>query len=150
MDQAGKIKLVKAIYVYSVGILVLSILLGVASPWMVRHFLAKDFSAASRFVLWIALGYAFDGMYLMVVNQVLFAKKTKHLAAITFGTGLFHVVLSYLLIRAHGAIGAAQATAVSFLAGLIMVWILSARVFPLPWLFWRQEQAIRVSEGAVV
>jgi len=142
IGETGKIKLVKAIYGYCAVILFLSVTLGVVSPWLVKVFLGKNFKSASGFVLWIALGYAFDGMYYMVVNQVFFMKKTKWLAPITFSSGILHVILSYTLIKLNGPIGAAQATALSFLISLIMVWILSARVYPLPWLFWRQEQAV--------
>jgi O-antigen/teichoic acid export membrane protein len=142
IDHAGKIKLVKAIYVYCAGILALSIGLGVSSPWLVGLFLGKDYSSASRLVIWIAVGYAFDGMYYMVVNQIFFMKRTKFLAAITFIGGVLHVVLSYILIRSNGVVGAGWSTAISFLVSLIMVWFLSAKVYPLPWLFWRQQQAV--------
>lgn len=141
IGQAGKIKLVKTIYIYCAVILFLSITLGVLSPWLVKLFLGKEYNSASGIVVWIALGYAFDGIYYMVVNQIFFMKKTKWLAAITFSSGLIHVILSYTLIKLNGLMGAAQATALSFLISLVMVWILSARVYPLPWLFWRQEQA---------
>lgn len=139
IDQAGKIKLVKAIYLYCGGLLALSIGLGVSSPWLAGLFLGKDYSSASRLVIWIAVGYAFDGMYYMVVNQIFFMKRTKFLAAITFMGGILHVLLSYVLIRSNGIVGAGWSTAISFLVSLIMVWFLSAKVFPLPWLFWRQQ-----------
>ena len=144
IDLAGKIRLVKAIYIYCLGILGLSLGVGLVSPWLAGLFLGKDYSSASRFVIWIAVGYAFDGMYYMLVGQIFFMKRTKYLAAVTFTAGLLHVGLSYFLIKLNGAIGAAQATAISFLIALVMVWVLSAKIYPLPWLFWRQEQAERV------
>jgi O-antigen/teichoic acid export membrane protein len=142
IGRAGKIKLVKTIYLYCAVILFLSVSLGVLSPLLVKRFLGTEFNSSSGFVTWISLGYAFDGMYYMVVNQIFFMKKTKWLAAMTFSSGLIHVILSYVLIKLNGSIGAAQATTFSFLVSLIMVWALSARVYPLPWLFWRQEQAV--------
>ena len=141
IDLAGKVKLVKAIYAYCLGILSLSVVLGLVSPWLAEILFGKAYGSASRFVIWIAVGYAFDGMYLMVVTQIYYMKRTKYLGAIMFAGGLLHVTLSYFLIKSNGAIGAAQATCVSFLVSLVMVWTLSACVYPLPWLFWRQQPA---------
>jgi O-antigen/teichoic acid export membrane protein len=141
IDDAGKIKLVKTIYGYCIGIVSLSLILGLLSPWLVKTFLGTQYGSASGLVMWIALGYAFDGIYYMVVNQIFFVKKTKILASITFAAGLLHVAMSYTLIKLNGPQGAAEATTLSFLISLIMVWILSAKVYPLPWLFWRQRTA---------
>jgi Na+-driven multidrug efflux pump len=45
-----------------------------------------------------------------------------------------NVILNYFFIKANGAIGAAQATIVTFLIIFILTWILSARVYKMPWL----------------
>ena len=83
------------------------------------------------------MGYAFDGMYYMVVNQVLFMNKTKWLATITVSVGFCHLIVSYALIRLNGSVGAAQATTFSFFLTFVLVWILSSKVYPMPWRFWR-------------
>ena len=137
IDTQGKIKIVKATYVYFIGILFLALALSVVGPWFIRFYLGGQFRAASQFVFWVALGYAFDGMYYMVVNQVLFMNKTKWLATITVSVGFCHLIVSYALIRLNGSVGAAQATTFSFFLTFVLVWILSSKVYPMPWRFWR-------------
>lgn len=70
----------------------------------------------------------------MVVNYIFYVKKTYILAWITFLSAAINIVLNYFLIRANGAIGAAQATAITFFVSFILTWILSAKVYNMPWL----------------
>ena len=79
---------------------------------------------------------AVNGMYLMVANYIYQANKTHLLAWITLFTAVVNIVLNYVLIRANGAIGAAQASAASFFVGFVLTWILSARVCRMPWRVW--------------
>jgi O-antigen/teichoic acid export membrane protein len=137
INTQGKIKIVKTTYIYFIGILLLALALSVIGPWFISFYLGGQFRAASQFVFWVALGYAFDGMYYMVVNPVLYMNKTKWLATITFSVGLCHMIGSYALIRLNGSVGAAQATTFSFFLTFVLVWILSSKVYPMPWRFWR-------------
>lgn len=133
IDDAGKKRIVRFTYAYFAGILGLALLLAAASPWVIQTLLGRSFSGSSRFVFWIALGYAFDGMYYMVVNQIFYMKKTSWLAGITFAVGVTHVAVSYFCIKTFGSIGAAYATTFSFGLSFVLVWILSAKVYPMPW-----------------
>jgi O-antigen/teichoic acid export membrane protein len=136
IDHVGKLRIVKFTYVYFLGILSLALLLAAVSPWVIKNILGKAFSGSAQFVLWVSLGYAFEGMYYMVVNQIFFVKKTHWLATVTFSVSVLHIAVSYLCIRHFGVIGAAYATTMSFGITFVIVWILSARVYPMPWLFW--------------
>ena len=42
-------------------------------------------------------------------------------------------VLNYFLIKANGVIGAAQATTITFFVSFVLTWILSAKVYKMPW-----------------
>jgi O-antigen/teichoic acid export membrane protein len=104
--------------------------LAATAPWLLGFLVGAEFGGSVQFVLWLALGAAFSGMYKMVVNQIFYVNKTHLLAMITFATGLSNLVLNYVLIRWNGAVGAAQATALSLaLSYLITAWV-SARVEP--------------------
>ncbi|NLK71578.1 MAG: flippase, partial [Clostridiales bacterium] len=83
---------------------------------------------------WIALSYAFDGMYKMVVNYIFYAQKTYILAWITFLAAGINIILNYLLIKINGAIGAAQATTATFALQFLLTWFLSSRVYKMPWI----------------
>jgi len=131
-----KIRIVKFTYLYNVGIIVLALTLSIVAPWFLKFFVSKDFHCAYKYVFWIALGYAANGMYFMVVNYIFYVKKTYILAWITFSSAGINVVLNYFFIKANGAIGAAQATTVTFFISFILTWILSARVYKMPWRVW--------------
>lgn len=139
ITEYQKVMLVRFCYLCFAIILVFTFALIFIAPWFMRIFLGANFVGASSFVVWIALGYAFDTMYFLVVNQIFYAKATHLLALATFISSIIHVLLSYSLIRLNGAIGSAQATSVSFLISFLMVWFISNRVFPLPWFSLRRR-----------
>lgn len=130
---AKKVKIVKFTYLYFIAVIVMAIGLALVAPWFMKYFIGKQFAGASIFVVWIALGYAFKGMYLMVGNYIFYAQKTSILAWVTFLAALMNIILIYIFIHAFGAIGAAQATAIVYLIKFILTWILSAKVFKMPW-----------------
>ena len=136
-NSASKLRIVKFTYLYGVGIIVLALALSLVAPWFLEFFVSKDFHCAYKYVFWIALGYAANGMYFMVVNYIFYVKKTYILAWVTFFSAGINIVLNYFFIKANGAIGAAQATTITFFISFILTWILSARVYKMPWLLYR-------------
>lgn len=132
-ENTTKTKIVKFTYVYFVIIVLIAISLGIIAPYALKVFLGKSFNESSIYVIWVALGYAFNGMYLMVVNYIFYAQKTKYLAIVTFLTAVINIILNYFFIRENGAIGAAQATTITFSIKFLVVWILSNKVQKMPW-----------------
>ena len=128
-----KLKIVKFTYSYFIGILFFSLLLGYLAPFIVKIFLGKDFYEAKNVILWIALGYAFDGMYYMVVNYIFYAYKTYILAWITFFCGIINIPLTYTFVKLNGYLGASQAFAITMFITFIMTWILSQQSYNMPW-----------------
>ena len=116
---------------YNVGILGLALVLGLVAPWFLGFFVGAAFAGAGAFVFWLALGNAFSGMYKMVVNPIFYANKTHILAWVTFITGTINVALCYGFIRWHGALGAAEATAVALFLSYAATAVLSEKVYPL-------------------
>ena len=139
-----KTKIVKFTYLYFFAIIFLALVLSFIAPWFFKFFVGEDFYCAYKYVLWIALGYAANGMYFMVVNYIFYVKKTYILSWITFVSAGINTILNYFLIKANGAIGAAQATTISFFLSFILTWILSAKVYKMPWITWKKskEQSI--------
>lgn len=128
-----KFKLVKITYAYFVLILSLAVALSLIAPWFLSFFVGEKFLGSALFVFWIALAYAFSGMYKMVVNYIFYVQKTYILAWITLFAAIINVVLNYLFINMNGAIGAAQATTATLALQFILTWILSSRVYRMPW-----------------
>lgn len=131
--EAGRRRIVQMTYAYFITILGATAILTMIARRLLPHFLGRAFEQSAQIVGWIALGYAFNGMYLMVVNQLFYERKTSWLAMATVIAGAIHALVSYLLIRRYGASGAAMATTISFGLMFVSTWILSARACPLPW-----------------
>jgi O-antigen/teichoic acid export membrane protein len=132
-NKEQDIKIVKVTYLYNIVILLCAILFAYVAPQILDIFVGKDFKSASIYLLWIALGYAFNGMYKMVSGYLIYLQKTHILAAITFITAMLHIVFSYILISYNGAVGAAQGTMLAYLVSFLLTWIVSARMYQMPW-----------------
>jgi O-antigen/teichoic acid export membrane protein len=133
----NKKKIVKFTYIYFVGILLFAICFAYLAKLFLPYFLGEKFTASAEFILYFSVAFAFQGMYFMVTNYIFYVKKTHILAYVTFGTAVLHVGLLYLFINANGAIGAAQASVISFAITFLIVWILASRVYKMPWRVWR-------------
>lgn len=128
-----KVMIVKFTYVYFAIIIFMALGLGLFAPWLFSFYLGPKFTGANAYVLWISLGFAFNGMYMMVVNYIFYAQKTYILAWVTFSTALISIILNYFFIKYWGAIGAAYTFAGMNFVTFLLVWILSNRVYPMPW-----------------
>ena len=128
-----KVKIVKVTYIYFLGILTIAIGFSLLAPWFLNIFVGKEFAQSSVYVIWIALGYAFNGMYMMVGKYIFYAQKTRYLAIITFTGAALNIALNYFLIRKYGAIGAAQSTTLTYFLKFIFAWVLSAKIYSMPW-----------------
>ena len=135
-----KLNIVRITYIYYLAILILVLGVMIILPF-VFVFLGNDFASASEFVLWISLGFAFNGMYKMVVNYLFYTKNTYIVGAITTLTAILNLVLNYFFISKYGAIGSAYATALAFFVQFILTWIISIRLYNMPWLLKSKEIA---------
>jgi O-antigen/teichoic acid export membrane protein len=133
----NKKKIVKFTYIYFVGILLFALIFSYLAKLFVPYFLGEKFIESTQFIIYFAIAFAFQGMYFMVTNYIFYVKKTYILAYVTFGTALIHIGLLYGLINLNGAIGAAQASVISFAITFFLVWILANKVYPMPWRFWK-------------
>ncbi len=132
-NYSTKVKIVKFTYLYDVCIILIALALSFIAPYFLKFFVGENFYLAYKYVLWIALGCAFNGMYYMVVNYIFYVKKTYILAWVTFSSAGINIILNYFFIKANGAIGAAQATTITFFVSFVLTWILSSKVYKMPW-----------------
>lgn len=133
-DQKIKVKIVKLTYLYF-GVLMLGGILSIHMlPWFINFFAGKSFKSAGIYTFWIVLGYVFNGMYLMVAGFIFYVKKTGLLALITFSSAVLNIPLCYFLIKSHGTIGAAISMSIIYFISFILTWMLSSRVYKMPWL----------------
>ncbi len=135
----NKKKIVRYTYIYFVGIFLFAYAFGYLAKILIPYFLGERFIASTEFILLFAIAFAFQGMYFMVTNYIFYVKKTYLLAYVTFATAILHIGLLFLFVNLNGAIGAAQASVISFAVTFIAVWILASRVYKMPWKVWNNE-----------
>ncbi|CAM4139245.1 lipopolysaccharide biosynthesis protein [Zobellia nedashkovskayae] len=132
-NYAEKVRIVKISYAYFLLILFLVLVFYILTPFIYKYFIGSAFTTGSAVVLWILLGYAFNGMYKMVANYLFYLKKTKLIAYMTLGSAILNLILNYLLIHKNGILGAAQATTITFFVLFLGVFILSYKNYKMPW-----------------
>lgn len=132
-NHAEKVRIVKISYAYFLMILFLVLVFYLLTPFIYKYFIGSAFTTGSTVVLWILLGYAFNGMYKMVANYLFYLKKTKLIAYMTLGSAILNLILNYLLIQKNGILGAAQATTITFFVLFLGVFILSYKNYKMPW-----------------
>ena len=134
-DHAMNIKIVKITYWYFLAILICVAGLTLFTPIIFRFFINQSYHDSIQFVFWIALAFAFDGMYKMVVNYIFYLKKTYIISLITILIAALNLVLNYFFITWYGAIGAAKATTLCMFFEFCLVWLISSRIYSMPWTF---------------
>jgi O-antigen/teichoic acid export membrane protein len=132
-DLLVKKKLVKFTYLYFILIILGSILLLVTFPIIVSVFVGSKFSSIGTYSAFIVFGYVFQGMYYMVTNYIMYAEKTYIQAIVTISVGLIKLPITYFAIIWFGAVGASISFCLAWFIFFIATWILSARVYVMPW-----------------
>jgi len=133
LSRAGKAKLVQFTYAYFFLVLAGTILFIFLVPGILNILVGEKFLGARAFVFWLALGFAFHGMYTLVVSYIFYEKKTTILGKVAFFTVLLSFVSNYVLIKVNGAVGVAQATCLVFFSRFLLVWYFGNKVYPMPW-----------------
>lgn len=131
--EKNKRKIVKATYL--MGLVYIGLALGIT---LVSYFLLpvmtpEEYHSAFTYVIWIALGFAFNGMYSLVQPYGVHVGKTGYVGITTMIAAIINLVLNYYLIGKNGPVGAAQATLISYVLMFLTVWWYSNRLYPMPW-----------------
>ncbi len=125
--------IVKYIYIFIYGVFIAALLLSFVGITVLPFVVDERYYEAKEYVLWVALGYAFQGVYKIFFPFLVYIDKTVFLI---FSTGLAVVVnciLNVVLIDEYGAIGAAYATITSFAVSAILVFNFQKRYFTKMW-----------------
>lgn len=127
------IKIVRITYFFIVGLFIAVWLLNWFSPFLFYWLIDESLFPATQYIFWIALAYFFLGGYSLFANFIHYSGKTyifTILAVINVGLNL---VLNYYLILEYGAMGAAYATAISYLFIFLSATVIALRMYKLPW-----------------
>lgn len=138
-DYLVKRKIVIITYVYVSLMVLFALFLSFAAPWFMNIFVGNEFHGSIQFIFWLALGKGIYSMYFMTCNYLFYTKRTVLLALSTFSSAVIHILATYILVKNHGAIGAAQAGIISTSVLVCMTWYFSNRVYAMPWDLRKQE-----------
>lgn len=139
-DENIKKKIVKVSYAYMLGLFLLVFVIYYFVKLIIPIFINERFYSADKHLLWLLIGYAFQGCYFMVTNYIMYVEKTKYTTYITIISGLLSVLLNYTLISIIGAVGASVAFAITFMLFFIFTWILSAKLYSMPWISFNSKK----------
>ncbi len=131
-DDAQKQRVISFTYLYWFLLLMLAFAIAWLSPLMLSV-LGDSFRTGREILAWVGLGSAFGGMYFSVVVYVFFSKRNELLSITSLTIGIANLSISYLLVGEYGAVGAAQAYAVSQFFMFLIVWLIASRCCPMPW-----------------
>ena len=134
-EYVDRLRIVKNTYISMVSILSVGFIWAAISTYFLPYIVGERFQEAKNIIWLICLGFSLQGLYYLITNYIFYTKKTKFLAIITFASGLINIPLTYVFVKYYGLEGAAYSfLGVQFIF-FIFVWYLSAKVYPMPWLF---------------
>jgi O-antigen/teichoic acid export membrane protein len=128
-----RIRIVRITYAYFAALIVLAMVVGFGAPPLMSVLVGESFHAASGIIIYIALGCAFSGMYLMVTNYVFWVGATGRLSVVSSLAGIVNLLISYWAISMYGLEGASYGFLVSQIVLFLGTWYLAQNVFPMPW-----------------
>lgn len=113
------------------GLLLILLIMNVLSPIFFRYFMDSRYLEGSTYVFWVSLGYLFWGIYMFFSSYIYYYKRTNYLIWLAIVNIITNLAFNYYFIMKYGGIGAAYATALSFLINLVL---LMGKIFQmLPW-----------------
>ncbi len=139
--DATRIEVVRKSYLVMAAFVVFFVLFNAAVPLLYQWLIDPKFHPSQEFVPWLSLGYLFTAVYLTYVDYIFYEKKTHILSMITFVNMSTNLLLNYLLIGAFGALGAAVAFACTMFLVMVLAFVISRRLHPMPWFYWTKRAA---------
>jgi len=125
--------LVKYIYFGFISVIIIGLFLILATGFIIDISIAEQFQDAKKYLPILILSAVFNGMYLLVNKFIFFVNKTYYLTFATICSAITHVIISVLLIHSIGVLGVAIATLMSSIIGFFITWMISSRIYPMPW-----------------
>jgi len=127
-------------YTVALGASVLVVITLIA-PYAVHILATPAYAGAAQLVPIIAVAYLTYLTYPILATGVLLTSRTEYSAYAAIVAALLNLTLNYLLIPKYGALGAAFATALSYLAVLLGIYRPSRGLYPVPY-EWRRVAAV--------
>jgi O-antigen/teichoic acid export membrane protein len=120
---------------YAMVMLVVATLFYMVLLYYMYPYLVGDGYMGGRYLSIILIFSAmFSGFYQIVVKGILYSEKTASLTMITVPLGILYCVVIYNIAGIYGADGVAIANLIYTFTIFVIVWYVSNRIYPQPWL----------------
>jgi len=96
-----------------------------------------EYHPAYKVIPFLGLTYFFQGLYFLAVNEIFYEKRTWLIPLVTSSSALTNVILNMILIPQYGALGAAVAACAGGLVSFFIVFVISNRLYPIPYQYGR-------------
>jgi O-antigen/teichoic acid export membrane protein len=148
-SEAGRLyAFVTTAYVVSTGLVVAGITL--LGRWVVRLLAADAFFAAHEALPWVALGWALYGLFLVFVSIAGRAKVTTRTFPAAAAGLVVNVVALVALVGPLGIAGAGVALCAAYLVMLVVVHLLTRRLFAVPFQWRRLGTSVAILAGVSI
>ncbi len=132
-SEEKKRSIVKTTYLVGSSYILIAILLTIISYYLLPYMTALEYHSGIEYVIWIALGYAFNGIFALVFPYLVHVGKTSFLGIISMTGAVINLGLNYWLISLNQALGAAEATLITYIIMAFCLVIYSNKQYPMPW-----------------
>ena len=117
-------------YLCIAGMIGILLLMNLASPFFFKYFMDSRYATGASYVFWVSVGYLFWGIYMVFSSYVYYYKKTGFLVWLAIINIITNISFNFYFIGKYGGIGAAYATALSFLINLLFMLAKVRRMLP--------------------
>jgi O-antigen/teichoic acid export membrane protein len=106
---------------FIVGLLISTILLSFATPYLFKYMINTRFHEALTLTYPLILGLFFWGVFNYFISFLMYHKKNKTIAAITIVGIIINLILNYFFVRYYQTIGAAYATLITYFVITLLI-----------------------------
>ena len=140
LTMENKLKMLKIKYLFAGFLLICTIGLCVAIPYVYHLFINKKYHSGIPYVTWLAFSYFFWGLYALMLGFLYYYKKNRVVIIFSVLSAIICIGLNYYFIHAYGLMGAAYANFITYGILCISLFITVNRVcnLQLPWLQFRR------------
>lgn len=129
-DEEVRLVLRKVATYASVGFAFVTLGLALFANEIVRGMASPEYESAATVLPLVAFGYLFWALFQVLHTTFYLRKRTGTIAWLVGGAAVLNLALNAVLVPAHGGIGAAWATVISFAALALAAGIAAERLWP--------------------
>ncbi|MEJ8836237.1 lipopolysaccharide biosynthesis protein [Ramlibacter sp. AN1133] len=132
-DETERARVVRSTYAWFLLFLVGAGVAFLVGPPIVVMIAGERYAGGGEVLGWLVLGQCFMGMYALLSNYLMYAKRTGVLSLVTVVSASVYLLLLLILVRMLGLKGAAIAYAAGMAFRLGATWWAAHRCEPMPW-----------------